>query len=402
MRENMPETWTSRRRVEVALAHQEPDRVPLDMTITIRPYERLRQVLGLPPEQDLRPSTFTEVTPAADVLGALGMDITFVKLRGPSLRKPRAPRQDGTIFDEWGVGYRRVDLADGAYLNEVAYSPLGDATMEDLDSYPWPDPSDPGRVAGLEAEARRLFEDTELALMGRFGGPILEQAAYLRGWEQWLMDMVADPPFAQKLLDKIADIQIALDEAGIQAAGKYLTIFKLSGEDLGMQDRPLFSMRVWREIARPALERRWRAARVALDRYAPHVKLMLHSDGAIRRFIPDLIECGIDILDPIQPRVQGMDLHDLKRDFGDRLTFHGAIDTQDVLPFGSVADVEAETLRCIDALGRGGGFILAPVHNVQADVPPENLIAMCRTVQEHGRYPLPERPSRPEVRVPRS
>ena len=398
----MSEKWTSRRRVEVALAHQEPDRVPLDMTITIRAYVRLRQALGLPPEQDLKPSTFTEVTPAPEVLKALGMDITFVKLHGPALWKRPAPQPDGTSFDEWGVGYRRVELADGVYLNEAAYSPLKDATIDDLDAYPWPDPFDPGRVAGLEEEARRLYEETDLALMGRFGGPILEQASYLRGWERWLMDMVGDPPFAQKLLNRITDIQIELDEAGIRAAGKYLTIFKLSGEDLGMQDRPLFSMKVWREIARPPLERRWRAARAALDRYAPYVKLMLHSDGAIRGFIPDLIECAIDILDPIQPRVQGMDLYDLKRDFGDRLAFHGAVDTQEVLPFGSVADVEAETLRCMDALGPGGGLILAPVHNVQADVPPENLIAMCRTVREHGRYPLPKRGPLPEARVSRT
>ena len=158
-----------------------------------------------------------------------------------------------------------------------------------------------------------------------------------------------------------------------------------------MQDRPLFSMAIWRELVRPVLERRWRAARQALDEFAPPVKLMLHSDGAIRPFIPDIIECGVDILDPIQPHCDGMELYGLKRDLGDRLIFHGAVDTQKVLPFGSEVQVEAETLRCIDALGRGGGYILAPVHNVQADVPPENLIAMCRTVQEHGCYPLTER-----------
>jgi len=396
----MPGEWTPRRRVEAALAHEEPDRVPLDMTITIQPYIRLRAALGLPPEKDLKPSTFTEVTPTTDVLKALGIDITFVKLHGPSLWKRPAPQPDGTTFDEWGVGYRRVELADGAYLNEVAYSPLKDATIDDLDDYPWPDPFDPGRVKGLEDEARRLYEETDLAIMGRFGGPILEQASYLRGWQQWLMDMVGDPPFAQRLLDKITDIQIALDEAGLRLAAKYLTIFKLSGEDLGMQDRPLFSTKVWREIARPPLDRRWRAARAALDRYAPEVRLMLHSDGAIRNFIPDLIECGIEVLDPIQPRIPGMDLYELKRDFGDRITFHGGVDTQEVLPFASEAEVEAETLHCMDALGRGGGLILAPVHNVQADVPPENLIAMCRTVREQGRYPLPERISSRPARPP--
>lgn len=213
------------------------------------------------------------------------------------------------------------------------------------------------------------------------------------------MDMVINVDFARRLLDIIADIQIILDRRGIEAAGKYLSIFKLSGEDFGMQDRPLFSMKTWEELVRPVLTRRWQAARAACDEFAPHVKLMLHSDGAIRPFIPDIIECGVDILDPIQPHCEGMELYSLKCDFGDRLVFHGAIDTQKVLPFGTPEQVEAETIRCIDALGRGGGYILAPVHNVQADVPPENLIAMCEAVRAFGRYPLPTRDPLPPVEI---
>jgi uroporphyrinogen decarboxylase len=144
---------------------------------------------------------------------------------------------------------------------------------------------------------------------------------------------------------------------------------------------------------RPALERRWRAAGEALRRYAPQARLMLHSDGAIRPFLPDLIECGIEVLDPIQVRCPGMELDELKRDFGHCLAFHGGVDTQALLPFGSPGEVRAEAIRCMAALGRGGGYILAPVHNVQADVPPANLSAMCAAVRECGRYPL----SRPEA-----
>jgi uroporphyrinogen decarboxylase len=397
----MQEQWTSRKRVEAALSHQEPDRVPIDLTITLTPYLALRRELGFPPEEDLRPNVFMEVRPSVDVLETLGIDVTFVKLRRPSGWMPRPPEPDGTVFDEWGVGRKKVEIRGGVYLNEVSHSPLERATLADLDTYPWPDPHDPGRVEGLAEEARRLYEETDLAIMGRFGGPILEQAAYLRGWQQWLMDMVADSEFARALLEKIADIVIALDEAGLRAAGKYLSIFKVSGEDFGMQDRPLFSMRTWRELVRPVLERRWRAARAVLDEVAPHVRLLLHSDGAIRPFIPEIIECGIDVIDPVQPRCVGMDLYELKRDFGDRLAFHGAVDTQEVLPFGSEEDVEREVIRCIDALAQGGGYILAPVHNVQADVPARNLIAMCEAARRHGRYPLPKREPLPPVRVRR-
>jgi uroporphyrinogen decarboxylase len=395
----MAEVWTSRKRIEAVLNHQIPDRVPLDMTITQRPYERLREALGLEPEPGLKASSFTEVRPGPDLLQELGIDLTWVKLGKPTNWRPPEPTPDGVHFDEWGVGRIKIFQDEGIFLNEVAFSPLAEAKLPDLERYPWPDPSDPGRVAGLEEEARQIFETTDLAIMGRFGGTILEQAAYLRGWERWLMDLMLEPEFARQLMDIITDIQIALDLAGIRAAGKFLSIFKLSGEDLGMQDRPLFSMKVWHELLRPALARRWQAAREALDRYAPHVKLMLHSDGAIRPFLEDLIADGVQILDPVQPRCAGMDFYGLNRDFGDRLIFHGGVDTQEILPFGRPQDVEADVIRCIDSLGNGGGLILAPVHNVQADVPPENLIAMCRTVTERGRYPLPERPPLPQVHV---
>jgi uroporphyrinogen decarboxylase len=395
----MDEDWTSRKRVEAVLNHRVPDRVPIDMTITRIPYERLRTALGLEPEPDIKTSSFTEVRPEPALLSMLGVDLTWVKLGKPRSWKPPDPTPDGVHFDEWGVGRKRIFQQAGVFLNEVAVSPLAEMGLAELASYRWPDPLDPGRIEGLEEEARYLFETTDLALMGRFGGTILEQAAYLRGWERWLMDLVLEPDFARTLMDIITDIQIELDQAGIRAAGKYLSIFKMSGEDLGMQDRPLFSKRVWGELIRPVLARRWQAARDALDRFAPHVKLMLHSDGAIRPYLADLIEDGVQVLDPVQPHCAGMDFYELKRDFGEALIFHGGVDTQEVLPFGTEQEVEADVLRCLDSLGKDGGLILAPVHNVQADVPPENLIAMCTTAHEQGRYPLPDREPMAPVRV---
>ncbi len=387
----MQSAWTSRRRVEVALAHQEPDRVPLSMTITEVPYRRLREYLGLPPDENIQANRFGEVSPGLDLLKALGIDISVVKLRAPANWSPPPPRPDVIIFDEWGVGYSRISLPGGGSLLEATHSPFKglDPSEIDLAAYIWPDPHDPGRVEGLEEEARRLYEESDLALMGRFGGTIMEVATFLRGYEQWLMDLRRYPDFACDLMNRIADIQIALDEVGIRAAGKYLTIFKVSGEDLGMQNRPMFSPLTWQHILRPILKRRWQAARASLNRYgAAHVKLMLHSDGAIRDFIPDLIEDGIEVLDPIQIRCPGMEPAGLKRDFGKQVTFHGAIDTQYILPFGTPEEVKAETIRCIQALGTEGGFILGPCHNVQPDVPPENLASMFRAAQESEHYPL--------------
>lgn len=384
----MTSLWTSRGRVEVALRHEEPDCVPTDLAITLDAYINLRKYLGLPPEKNIPADSFFEVRASLDVLNALGIDITFVRLRKPMGWNPKHRLPEGIVLDEWGVGRQLVQLPNGSWLNEIAYSPLASLapTEIDLDAYPWPDPLVPGRTIGLEEEARQLYDETDLAIMGRFGGPVLEIASYLRGYQQWLMDLVLYPEFACELLNKIADIQISLDEQGIRAAGKYLTILKVSGEDLGMQDRPLFSVKTWREVLYPVLKRRWLAARDALDRYAPHVPIMLHSDGAVRPFIPDFIEAGIQVLDPIQGRCEGMELSGLKQDFGDRLTFHGAVDTQQLLPFGNELDIETEVIRCIETLGVGGGLILSPSHFVQSDVPPENIWSMYKAAKRFGKY----------------
>lgn len=386
---NLKKSWTSRQRVEASLSHTEPDRVPLDLSITLNAYINLREYLGLPTENNINADRFFEVRPSRDVLESLGVDITYIKLRGSKKWTQPPPLPDGSILDAWGIGRKLIELPDGSFLNEVSHCPLEnlDPNDIDLDDYPWPDPYDPGFTEGLEEEARRLYEETDLALMGRFGGPVMEMGTYLRGFENWLMDLILYPEFTKGLLNRIADIQITLDEAGIKAAGKYLSIFKLSGEDLGTQTRTLFSYEVWQEIIYPILARRWRAARKALDKYdASHVKMMLHSDGAFRPFIPDIIKASVDVLDPIQRVCPGMELDGLKRDFGDQLVFHGGVDTQYYLPRGSVDEVIEETKYCIDALGENGGLILGPSHFIQPDVPPENVVAMYETAREYGRY----------------
>ncbi len=385
----MENSWTSRLRVETALSHQEADRVPLVLSITLKAYINLRTHLGLPPDDNIKADRFFEVRPAQDLLDALGVDLTFVRLGSAENWSPPPPLEDGTILDAWGIGRKLIGLPDGSSLNEISYCPLADLDPAeiDLDQYPWPDPHDPGFTDGLEEEAKKLYEETDLALMGRFGGPVMELATYLRGFEGWLMDLILYPDFAKEMLNRIADIQIALDEAGIRAAGRYLSIFKLSGEDLGTQTSTLFSYQVWQDLIYPILARRWKAARKALDKYGgSHVKLMLHSDGAFRPFIQDIINAGVDVLDPIQGVCPGMELEGLKRDFGQNLVFHGSVDTQYYLPRGSVEEVEQETRNCIDALGKDGGLILGPSHFIQPDVPPENAAAMYRTALEYGRY----------------
>jgi uroporphyrinogen decarboxylase len=376
---------TSRERVIKAINHKEPDRVPVDFTPLYDFYFNLKQYLGMEIDENVSYGISMEVIPHPDVLRRLGVDLISVKLGSPTSQK-KDERSDGLVQDEWGVLFKQVFQPGGGRYHEVVYSPLKDATIDDLEIYSWPQPDLPGRGEKAEESARRLYEDTDLGIVGRFGGAILDAAVYLLGMENWMIRLARDKEFINRFLEKITDVQIALDRIGLEAAGKYLQIFKASGEDLGMQMGPLYSMKMFREQLLPHFRRRYRTAREILNKVNPSAKIMLHSCGSIRAFIPDLIESEIDIIDPIQPRAAGMDSAELKRDFGDRLCFHGGIDIQHILPLGTKDEIIQETRTRIQALGKGGGYILAPAHNVQADVPPENLVMLYEAARRYGGY----------------
>ena len=379
--------WTSRQRVVAAIEHREPDRVPIDFNPVPDFYLKLKEHFGLEIEEELKLGFMEEAIPHPKVLDALGADMISVKLGSAKTAKPPSTGAD-MVTDSWGVGLKRVFQGGGGSYLEPVYHPLAEADIDDLEKYPWPDPYAPGRGEGALATAKRLYEDTELALVGRFGGPIVQTAIYMMGFQRWLERSACEIEFAGVLLDKITDIAIAMDRVGLEAVAKYLQIFKVSGDDFGMQTGPLYSPVTFGELILPRLRRRWRAARDYLDEVNPAVQLMFHSCGGIRRYIGDLIDIGMQILDPVQPLAAGMDSAELKEEFGDRITFHGGVDEQHVLPFGRPEDVEAEVRRRLLAFAPGGGYILAPSHYVQADTPPANIVAMCRAAREFGRYPI--------------
>ena len=371
---------TSRERVQTALEHRQPDRVPIDLNPLLDFYTNLKHYLNLDFEETVRASSFMEVEPDPRVLQALGVDLISVKLGLPSGHK-KDPRPDGLVQDEWGILYQYVTQPGGGRYLECCHNPLAGASLQDLKTYPWPAADLPGRGEGAERQAKRLFEDTDLALVGRFGGSLFETAQFLIGFEAWMTKLVTDPDFICALLDTINSIILELDRVGLQAAGKYLSIFKASGEDLGGQNGPLYSPIVFNNILLPRLQARWSQAREILDEINPQCQIMLHSCGSVRRDIPALIAGGIQVLDPIQPRAAGMQAAGLKADFGAALTFHGGIDIQQVLPFGTPEQVEAEVNARLAELAPGGGYILAPSHFVQADTPPHNILAMCQAAQ---------------------
>lgn len=380
-------TQHSRERVMTAFNHQEPDRVPVDMVVTIDVYNDLCQLLKLDVPRVPKIGHWTTVQMPLEMIKALGLDIYWITSKST---KSAHSRQygNGNFLDEWGCCWRKVFNPGGHFYFELTNPPLADATIEDLDNYQWPDPDDPIRYKTLEGEMLYVRENSDLPIFAKFAGAVFELATYMRGHEQWYSDLLLNQEFAHALMDKLCTIQMRIDKNCIEAGGKYIDVLRLSGEDLGTQDRPLISPHTFRQVVKPHLKRLWTYAKETLRKYNPDAKIMAHSCGDVYPFIPFFIECGIDILNPVQPRATEMDRFRLKKEFGDKICFHGNIDIQHVLPFGTEKEIEEELKNAIRALAPGGGYCVSPAHNVQGDVPAKNLVTMIEAARKYGIYPI--------------
>jgi uroporphyrinogen decarboxylase len=377
---------TSRERVIRTLEHAEPDRVPWDCNFTVGAYLNLMRFLGMEHDGELKPNWGTVVRSSRALMEELSLDLHYIQLK-PSSEAPQFEYGIESFTDEWGVGYQKIKNPTGVYY-EMCEHPLATATIEDLNHYPWPDPLHPSRTKGLKDRCIDLETNTNFALVGKFSPPIFEQAWYMRGYEQWLMDLLINPEFASALLDKVTDIAISFAESGLKICAKYIHIYRVAGDDVGHQGGPLISPEVFRELVKPRFRRLYQAVRKWLDRSNPSCKIKTHTDGDVYPLINDFIDIGLDVLNPVQPYVAEMDHERIKKEHGSSLSFHGGIDIQRVLPFGTPDEVKMEAKKTMEALGPGGGYILAPTHYVQADVPPENIIALRDAVLEYGRYPI--------------
>lgn len=378
----------SRERVMTAANHREPDRVPVDMVLTIDVYRDMKKVLHMEhlPETP-RMGRWTEVQMPIEMIEKLGIDMYYVSPRsGVSIHSKSF--DDGSFIDEWGCYWKKTAIDGGHFYFELVNPPLAQATIADLETYIWPDPEDPERYVGLKEEMKEVRETTDLAILAKFAGAVFELATYMRGHEQWYRDIINNQEFAHTLMDKICQIQKRTNEVIMAEVGEYVDILRLSGEDLGMQDRPLVSPKTFKKVIKPHLQELWAHAKKTLHQYQPEAKIMLHTCGSVRPFIADFIESGVDILDPVQPGAKDMNRFDLKEAFGDQIVFHGNIDIQKILPFGTKEDITNEVREAIKALAPDGGFLLAPAHNVQGDVSAEKLVHMVNCVHEFGNYPI--------------
>ncbi len=375
----------SRERVRQALNHQEPDLVPIDLgstentSIARIAYINLRTALGL--ERDPAPYVINRmmdsVFPKDDLLERLRVDTRPVR---PSATWKPGTREmpDGSFYDELNIRWRKA-----GYYYDMVEHPMQDFSRAEILRAPFPDPFEPGRLEGVKQQAKALAETTEYALTGGHicWGPF-ELGCALRGYEQFLVDLAIDPALAETMLDKNLELAIRHWDAYLAEVGPFVDVVA-QGDDLGMQTGPIISPRMYRKYIKPRHKQLF-----DFIHSRTQAKVFLHSCGSVYRLIPDLIEIGVEILSPVQFSAADMNLAGLKREFGSALTFWGGgVDTQQVLPRGSLAEIREQVRRNIDILAPGGGFVFVPVHNIQADISPERIQAVYDTAHEAGSYP---------------
>ena len=379
----------SHERLKLALKHQEPDHLPFDLGahgatgIHWKAYLRLRKYLGLP-ETSLRIwDTMQQLAYCEeDLLNYLQVDVRLLERNPSSQWKLNIFNdEDGQSYiDEWGVKFHMPE--DGLYFDPRGY-PLRDVeTVQEIERYPWADPTDPARFAGLYERAKQIRENTGAGVaLGSCIVGLFEGLNWLRGFEQSMIDLVTNEKLVEAIMEKIAEIKIAYWSTVLPLMGDSVDVVSES-DDLGSQRGPLISIPMYRKYMKKLHTRVFSTIKKYTD--AP---IFFHSCGSVWDFLPDFIESGIDILNPVQVRAAKMDTKELKRKFGRDLSFWGGgCDTQEILPSGSPDQVKDEVKRRIDDLAPGGGFVFNPVHNIQADVPPENIMAMWETWKEYGQY----------------
>jgi uroporphyrinogen decarboxylase len=386
------ESWTSRRGVETTLNHREPDRVPYDLGGSIltgiheKAYRRLRTYLGLPEVEIAIEDMHQQLARVhEDVKERLKVDVYGVN-PGPARTFTRPHwSEDGydKIRDEWGIEWWMPQ--DGGFYYDMRVHPLANiGGVGDLARVQFPDPLDPGRYEGMAERANELMNKKQVAyILGRNAPGIFEIAMWMRGFENFYADLLGDQPLAEALLDIVCEIKMKYWARALELVGKNVMIVS-EADDLCGQYGPLIAPDLYRRLIKP---RHARLFDFIKKHAATDVKIFYHCCGSVASLIPDLIESGIDILNPVQVSAANMNTRELKRLYGKDIAFWGGgVDTQRVLPRGTPTEVRDEVRRRIEDLAPGGGYVFNTVHNIQADVPPENIMAMWEALQEFGVY----------------
>lgn len=383
-------SMTSRERVLKTLRHEEPDRVPLDLGATrnsgiLTPtYRALTAFLGLEDDAE-EPALHGHAKvlglapPSEAVLQRLGIDFRGITL-GKADHSKEALLPDGTHRDELGVIRRQP--VDMPYW-ELTSSPFaGEVTVRDAINWDWPDPTDPGHTRGLREKALAIREQTEYALVLHLQDIIIHPTQFLLGFEKWYLSFYLEPALINTLMDIMLELRTEVTRRALAEVGDLIDVVSCS-DDVSDARGSILSPEMYDEFIKPRHSRYFETIRSLTP-----ATILFHSCGAVAGLIPSFVDMGIDFINPVQVSAAGMEPQRLKREFGDRIGFWGGIDTTRVLPFGSPETVVADVRARLRDLAGNGGYVLAAVHNLQPDVPAQNIVAMYDAGRTYGRYPI--------------
>lgn len=357
---------TGLERFKATMERRPVDRPPVDFIATPEMEERLVRDLGLPDREAL--------------YRRVGSDCRRI---GPVL-KPHFPGEyyahpfvretaPGRFIDTWGIAWQKSVMKAGDVFFDVVDFPLKNASsLRELEEYPWPDPEKEWDFSTIHTQAHA---HPELAVLSSTSA-VFDDAWRMVGIDKFMMDLALEPDFIHLLLRKVCDYWLKYARLILENAGGRIDLMWTS-DDLGTQNGLFVSRDMCKEFIMPHIKER----ADLFKKYGAHAAM--HSCGGIYPIIPDIIECGVEVLNPIQPAAKGMDRRKIKAEFGKELVFHGSIDQQNILVFGKPEDVVRETRECMEALGKGGGYIVAPSHALETDIPTENVLALYGTALLH-------------------
>lgn len=370
---------TSRERVLTALNHNVPDRVPLDIggtnctTMHVVIEKKLKQYLGFEDKgSEVGSISQKIVIPDESILNYFGSDTRSIFVAEQPWKYDETT---GISTDQWGIGYK--ENPDGNYFNFCTH-PLATAkTVEDLEKYQFFELSE-SMLDGLEERIKGYQGKYCLVLEG-FREAMFGVPSWLRGSAEFYMDIASDEGLGAALLDRVLDHYLKWTDFVLSRIGKYIDVVKIA-DDLGTQETLILSPKLYRKVIKPRQAILYKHIKEKCE-----CKLLLHACGAIRSILPDLIEIGVDAINPVQITAKGMDPAELKREFGKQITFWGGgVDTQHTLPFASAAEVKRSVKKNMEIFKQGGGYVFAQVHNITPDVPIENVIAMYEAYREYA------------------